>query len=90
MSARRRQRELDRWESETRTWATAAGRALVLELGRNTDIPVQPYSIGLVLWENEKVWAQVPARCSADTPLAVRPRGVRSSLMPITRTIPTM
>jgi hypothetical protein len=73
VSVRRRQRELARWEAETRTWATAAGRALVLDLSRNTDAPVQPYSIGLVLWKDEKVWAQVPARCSADTPLAVRP-----------------
>lgn len=72
MSVRRRQRELARWEAETRTWATAAGRALVLDLSRNTDKPVWPYSVGLVLWEGEKVWAQVPARCSADTPLAVR------------------
>ena len=49
MIARRRQRELDRWETETRTWATAAGRALVFDLGRNADVPVQPYKIGLVL-----------------------------------------
>lgn len=25
------------------------GRALVVHLSRNTDVPVQPYSIGLVL-----------------------------------------
>jgi hypothetical protein len=73
VSARRRQRELDRWEAETRTWAMLTGRVLALALSRNTDVPVQPYSIGLVLWEGEKVWAQVPARCSADAPLAVRP-----------------
>jgi hypothetical protein len=71
MSVRKLRKEMARWEAETRTWATAAGRALVLDLSRNTDVPVQPYSIGLVLWDGEKVWAQVPARCSAETPLAV-------------------
>jgi hypothetical protein len=77
VNIRRWQRELARWEADTRSWATAAGRALVLNLCQNTDVALHPYSIGLVLREGEKVWAQLPARCSADTPLAVRPASRR-------------
>ncbi|MBO0732193.1 MAG: hypothetical protein J2P57_23225 [Acidimicrobiaceae bacterium] len=72
MSSRKRARDLTRWEEQARQWATTAGRTLALDLYRNDDPAIHPYGLGLVLWDGEKVWARLPARCSADTPLAVR------------------
>lgn len=28
-----------------------------------------PYSVGLLLWNSETTWCQIPATCSADTPV---------------------
>ena len=73
MSIRKQKRELTRWETATRQWATQDGRRLALDLHRGHEVPLRPYTVGLVLWESrhEQVWGQVPARCSEDTPLAV-------------------
>jgi hypothetical protein len=53
----------------------SAGRRLAIDLHRGHEVPIRPYTVGLVLWKSrhEQVWGQVPARCSADTPLIVRP-----------------
>jgi hypothetical protein len=74
MSIRKKKRELARWEKATRQWATDAGRHLAIDLHRGHKVPIRPYTVGLVLWKSrhEQVWCQVPARCSEDTPLAVR------------------
>lgn len=72
MSIRKQKRELARWETATRQWATDAGRRLAIDLHRGHPVRVRPYTVGLVLWEsrNEQLWGQVPARCSEDIPLA--------------------
>jgi hypothetical protein len=74
MSIRKHKRELARWETATRQWAADAGRRLAIDLHRGHEVPIQPYTVGVVLWtsRNEHVWGQVPARCSADTPITVR------------------
>jgi hypothetical protein len=74
MSVRKHKRELARWETATRQWATDAGRRLALDLHRGHEVPIRPYTVGLVLWgsRHEQVWGQIPARCSEDTPLTVR------------------
>lgn len=74
MSVRKQKREVARWEKATREWATDAGRRLAIDLHRGHEVPIRPYTVGLVLWESrhEQVWGQVPARCSEDTPLTVR------------------
>lgn len=66
--SRRQQRELAKWESAARAWGTSTGRQLALDLNQDNTIPMRPYTVGLVLWDSEAVWAQIPARCSADTP----------------------
>jgi hypothetical protein len=73
---------MTRWETSTRAWATSAGRALAIELFDDSAIPIRPYDVGVVLWEHERVWAQIPARCSADTLMAFRagPPGRREPL----------
>lgn len=65
----RQRRELARWEATTRAWAADTGRHLAITLHRGEPPPVRPCDVGLVLWDNETVWAELPARCSADTPL---------------------
>jgi hypothetical protein len=74
MSIRRQKRELAHWETETRQWAIDAGRRLAIDLHRGHEVPIRPYTVGLVLWKSrhEQVWGQVPARCSEDTVLAPR------------------
>jgi hypothetical protein len=72
VSSRRRRREAARWEASTRDWARTAGCALAIDLYYDAEIGLRPYDLGLVLWPQEKTWAQIPARCSTDTPLAIR------------------
>jgi hypothetical protein len=74
MSSRKQKRELARWETATHQWASDAGRRLAIDLHHGHNVPIRPYTVGLVLWHlwNEQVWGQVPARCSEDTPLAAR------------------
>ena len=57
-----------RREARIREQATAVARQLVVALSSGTAIGPTPYSVGLVLEPGEQVWAQVPARCSADAP----------------------
>jgi hypothetical protein len=77
VSVRRRHRELARWDAETRIWATEQGRRLALDLYHGHNVAVRPYSVGILLWDGETVWGLIPARCCADTPLAVRPGPAR-------------
>jgi hypothetical protein len=74
MSIRKKKRELARWEKATRQWSTDAGRRLAIDLHRGHELPIRPYTVGLVLWKSrhEQVWGQVPAMCSEDTPLTMR------------------
>lgn len=72
-SSRKQRKELARWEATTRAWATETAKTLAVQLYRDTDVPVQPYNVGVVLEDGEKPWVQVPARCSYDTPLPARP-----------------
>ena len=57
-----------RREARTREQATALARQLAVALSSGTAVGPTPYSVGLVLEPGEQVWAQVPARCSADAP----------------------
>jgi hypothetical protein len=66
MSSRKQRREIARWETATRAWATETARSLALDLYRNNVVDVAPYAVGVVLDPGEQPWAQVPARCSAD------------------------
>jgi hypothetical protein len=79
MTIRKQKRELTRWETTTRQWACDAGRRLALDLHRGHQVPIRPYTVGLVIWDSrhEQVWGQVPARCSEDTPLRARPGQAR-------------
>jgi hypothetical protein len=79
MSMRKQKRELAHWETATRRWATDTGRRLAIDLHRGHEVPIRPYTVGLVLWksQDEQVWSQVPARCSTDAPLTVRRRPPR-------------
>lgn len=84
MSIRKQKRELARWETATRQWAADAGRRLAVDLHRGHEVPIRPYTVGVVLWESrhEQVWGQLPARCSEDTPVAVRGGHPRRSAGP--------
>jgi hypothetical protein len=69
LSQRRTRRRRLEWEARIRAWGTSAGRALALDLHHHRQVAVRPYTVGLVLWEGERVWVEVPATCSADTPV---------------------
>jgi hypothetical protein len=62
MSKRKQTRALTRWTEEVRQWATAAGRALALDLYYNRESNLRPYDVGVVLNAGEKVWAEIPLR----------------------------
>lgn len=68
---RRARRRRAQWEAQTRTWATTTGRSLALDLHGGHPVRVRPYTVGLVLWEREQPWVEVPVTCSADTPIPV-------------------
>lgn len=72
LSERRARRRQAAWEARTRTWALATGRSLALELHHDHPLPVRPYTVGLVLWDDEQPWVEVPVTCSADTPIQIR------------------
>jgi hypothetical protein len=57
-----------RRETRTREQASVLARQLAVALSSGTPVGPTPYSVGLVLDADEQVWAQVPARCSADGP----------------------
>jgi hypothetical protein len=57
-----------RREARIREQASAVARQLAVALSSGTAVGPTPYSVGLVLEPGEQVWAQVPARCSADAP----------------------
>jgi hypothetical protein len=71
LSERRARRRRAEWESQIRTWAITTGRSLALDLHHEHPLPVRPYMVGLVLWEGEQPWVEVPVMCSADTPVPV-------------------
>lgn len=62
MTRRKQRQAAVRWEAETRTWATDAGRALVLALSGGYMVPATPYRVGVVLRAGERPWAECPAR----------------------------
>jgi hypothetical protein len=66
MSKRKQTRALTRWSVEVRRWATAAGRALALDLYYNRESNLRPYDVGVVLGAGEKVWAETPLRFNLD------------------------
>jgi hypothetical protein len=66
MSKRKQAKALTHWSEETRRWATAAGRALALDLYFNRDTNLRPYEIGVVLDPGEKVWAEAPVQFNLD------------------------
>ncbi len=61
-----------RRDAQTRARAAAVARQLVLEPCNDTPAGPAPYTVGVVLEPGEQVWAQVPARCSADEPAGAR------------------
>jgi hypothetical protein len=71
LSERRARRRRAEWEARIRAWGTTAGRSLALDLHHDCQVAVRPYTVGLVMWEGERVWIEVPATCSADTPVHV-------------------
>jgi hypothetical protein len=66
MSKRKQTRALTRWSEEARQWATAAGRALALDLYFNRESNLRPYDVGVVLVAGETVWAETPLRFNLD------------------------
>jgi hypothetical protein len=66
MSKRKQTRALTRWSEEARQWATAAGRALALDLYYNRESNLRPYDVGVVLGAGESVWAETPLRFNLD------------------------
>ena len=66
MSKRKEAKALDRWEQDTRQWATDRGRDLALDLYYDRETATRPYGAGVVLDPGEKVWAEVPVRFNLD------------------------
>ena len=66
MSKRKQTRALTLWSEEARQWATAAGRALALDLYFNRESNLRPYDVGVVLGAGERVWAETPLRFNLD------------------------
>jgi hypothetical protein len=66
-----------RRQAPTRARASAIARQLVLELSNDAPAGPAPYTVGVVLQPSEQVWAQVPARCSADQPAGPRDKEPR-------------
>lgn len=60
-------RKMARHEANQRAQAAETARTLAVALHHDVALPVQPYTVGLVLWQGEQPWAEVAARCSADT-----------------------
>jgi hypothetical protein len=69
MNKRKHAEAMMHWSEETRRWATAAGRALALDLYFNRDTNLRPYEVGAVLDPGEKVWAETPVQFNLDWPL---------------------
>jgi hypothetical protein len=67
MSKRKQTRALTRWSEEARQWATAAGRALALDLYYDRESNLRPYGVGVVLDAGESVWAETPLRFNLDS-----------------------
>jgi hypothetical protein len=59
-------RALTRWSEEARRWATAAGRAVALDLYYNRESNLRPYVVGVVLDAGENVWAETPLQFNLD------------------------
>jgi hypothetical protein len=66
MSIRKKKRELARWETATRHWATAAARDLAVSLYREDALAAKPYRIGVVLGPQESAWVECPASFTLD------------------------
>lgn len=65
----RQARRRAEWERQTRIWAIITGRSLALHLNHELALDVRSYTVGLVLRDDEQPWVEVPATCSADTPV---------------------
>ena len=68
MSERKARKAMVRWEAATRSWGVKAGRRLVLDLYHQRTVAPAPYTVGVVLWQDERTLVEAPARCSADQP----------------------
>ena len=55
-----------RWETDTRSWAADAARAVLLAICGGEPLPITPYHVGAVLDPSERVMAEVPARVHPD------------------------
>ena len=82
MSKRKQAKTLMRWSEEARQWATAAGRALALDLYFNRESNLRPYEVGVVLDPGEKVWAEAPVHFNLDWTL---PNRVGQAIEPAVR-----
>ena len=60
LSERRARRRQAQWQSQIRTWAITTGRSLALDFCHDQPLPVQPYTVGLVLWDGEQPWVEAP------------------------------
>jgi hypothetical protein len=70
---KRSRRELARWESRIRPWATDAARSLALAIYLNTPQGVTPYGVGVGLEPDERPWIEIPARFLSEAPAAISP-----------------
>jgi hypothetical protein len=68
-SKRKQANDLARWEDTTRSWATAAGRGLALDLYSARETTARPFHVGVVLDPNERVLVETPLSFSADRPV---------------------
>jgi hypothetical protein len=55
-----------RWETDTRSWAAEAARAVLLAICGGDPLPITPYRVGAVLNTGEHAMAEVPARVDPD------------------------
>lgn len=74
MTARRTRRELARWDSQIRLWATDAARYLALAIYLDSPQVVTPYHVGVVLEPGERPWIEVPARLVNEVPAGIEPQ----------------
>jgi hypothetical protein len=63
---RKAAKAMAQWQSNTRQWATSAGRALALDLYHHQPPAIRPYSIGVLLNGGETIWAEVPVAFNYD------------------------
>jgi hypothetical protein len=71
LSERRARRRRAEWQSEIRIWAITTARSLAIDLHCDHSLPIRSYKVGLVLWDGEQAWAEIPVKCSADTPVPI-------------------